>query len=149
MILSLTLNFLYFPLSNNYFRVNIFELQPNYEWAKNIVYCVLIQIVVWVLQRTWNWRFFIPSFLRKYLILDTDVEISHLQANNFEWSIWLSDSNYGGVSHSMISKISCGHSFHYVWLGDCIKYKNEWPLCRHRIFSTQVELKRFHFYLSQ
>ena len=147
LILSLSLNFIFFPLSTKLWNSNIFELQPNYEWTKTLLFWVLTQVLIWKLQEMWNWRFFINNWIKF-----KEVKILDLSENNFEWVIWLSDTENNSDSkdisilNSKIVKTSCEHSFHYLWLKDCIKYKNEWPLCRQKVFWNQIDRKRFHFY---
>ena len=153
LIISLSLNFLYFPLWTKFFEGNIFELEPNCVWMKTILFGVFVQIVVLKLQEIWGWRFFIPNMLKIYWLKFNDVIISDSWTNKIAWAIWLNyiessfDVEDNQNLNTKIARISWGHSFHYFWLRDCLKHKNEWPLWRKKVFDTFAEQKRYHLYI--
>ena len=142
LILSLSLNFICFPLLTKLFKSNIFELEPNYEWMKEILFIISIQIAILKLQEIWKRNFFITRILRQYLFKFNSIKISYPLSNYFEWVIWFDNASN---PNTKIAEIPWGHSFHYSWLWDWLKQKNQWAICRKKVFDTETEYKRFHF----
>ena len=138
---------LYFPLSTQLFKNNIFEFKPSTNWVKYLILLYVIQILILRLQHMLGCRFFIPRSLWKFVFKPNDFWVCDMNESNSEWAIWL-NSNQNISSKSKLDKLfvhlKCGHAFHYNWLREWAKYKNKWPLCRREIFKSQSEFFKFN-----